>query len=224
MPESYRERSLSLRSAERKGADVREWIGSLLGKPFVLVAVAAVAILATAGILIVPVLVAGPTDSATVAEPLDAVTPTPTTTRPPLPTPTPSATAAADAAPAPPPPATGDAPAAPPPQPVGELPGIIAMNPGPFTGCGEYPTGQQAYLTFTWTAREGNTVDVYYAYTETDVQATSGFVLLGSGMATSGSVQIARTCPNGEGPMPLVTVKLVANNAYGSAAAYWWGI
>ncbi len=98
------------------------------------------------------------------------------------------------------------------------------MNPGPIDSCGEYPTGQTIYRTFSWGAREGNTVDIYYAYTETDVQATSGFTLLGSGLPTNGSVQIARSCPNGQGTYPLVTVKVVANNANGSSTAYYWGI
>lgn len=98
------------------------------------------------------------------------------------------------------------------------------MNPGVSTDCGPTPSGQTVYVSFDWTAREGNTVDIYYAYTEADVQATSGFVLLGSGLPTSGAIQLPRTCPNGEGPLPRITVKAVANNALGSAAAYWWGL
>ena len=55
------------------------------------------------------------------------------------------------------------------------------MNLGPTTDCGEYPSGQTIYLTFMWGARDGNSVDIYYALTDTEVQASSGFMLLGSG-------------------------------------------
>ena len=98
------------------------------------------------------------------------------------------------------------------------------MGPGPSTGCGEYPTGQMTYRKFTWGARDGNTVDIYYALTDIDAKATGGFMLLGSGLAATGSVQIPRRCPNGEGPLPYVTVKLVAKNSLGSATAYYWGL
>ena len=98
------------------------------------------------------------------------------------------------------------------------------MNPGPPSSCGEYPSGQTIYRSFSWTAREGNTVDVYYAYTDADVQATSGFVLLGSGMPPTGTVQLSRVCPNGAGTIQLITVKVVANTTAGSATAFWWGL
>ena len=98
------------------------------------------------------------------------------------------------------------------------------MNPGPSTGCGENPSGQTIYLSFSWGARDGNTVDIYYALTDTGVQASSGFILAGSGLAATGSVQIPRTCPNGAGPLPYLTVKVVATNASGSAAAYYSGL
>ena len=216
---------------------MREWIRSRNGLPIVLVALTVFAILTTAVLLVVPELNGGRTDAATVAESPGAATPTPTHAdasqpTPPTPTPTPSTTAVPDAAPAvPPPPAPGQAPApqpAPPfpglPDPYHDLPAIIAMNLGPTTDCGEYPSGQTIYLTFIWGAREGNTVDIYYALTATEVQASSGFILLGSGLATNGSVQIPRTCPNGEGGLLRLTIKAVANNANGSATAYYWGL
>ncbi|MFD4422023.1 hypothetical protein ACFWN7_11040 [Agromyces sp. NPDC058484] len=103
-------------------------------------------------------------------------------------------------------------------------PGIIGMWPGEYASCGEYPSGQVVTRDFAWEAREGNTVDIYYAYTDGDYQATGGFMLLVSGGGTSGSVSIPRTCPVGPGPISLITVKAVANNANGSAAAYYWGL
>lgn len=105
-----------------------------------------------------------------------------------------------------------------------ESPGIIGMYPGGRESCGEHPTGQVVTLDFGWQAREGNTVDIFYALTDGDYQATGGFALLMSGGGTSGSVSIPVTCPVGAGPSSYVTVKAVANNQHGSAAAYYWGL
>lgn len=202
---------------------MREWILSRTGQSLVLGALALVVILTAGGILVVPALVGSRSDIASVDEPLDVATATPTITETPSPaaTPTPAPETTAAAAPDAPAPAAGQ-PAAP--QESHELPGIIAMNPGPYIDCGENPTGQTNYLSFSWGARDGNTVDLYYAYTDGDYQATSGFVLFGSGLATNGTVQIPRPCPVGPGSVPAITVKLVANNPYGSATAYYWGI
>lgn len=98
------------------------------------------------------------------------------------------------------------------------------MNPGPFVGCGEFPSGQTVYMSFSWQARANNTVDISYAYTETDVQASSGYTLLGSGLPTAGTVQIPRVCPNGAGTLPYLSVKVVANASGGSATAFYWGL
>ena len=103
-------------------------------------------------------------------------------------------------------------------------PGIIGMYPGGRGSCGEDPTGQVVTLEFGWEAYEGNTVDISYAYTDGDYQATGGFILLASGLGSSGSVSIPVTCPVGPGPIPYVTVKAVASNPNGSAAAYYWGL
>jgi hypothetical protein len=103
-------------------------------------------------------------------------------------------------------------------------PGIIGMYPGERGSCGEYPTGQVVTRDFGWEAREGNTVDIYYALTDGDYQATGGFMLLASGRGSSGSVSIPVTCPVGPGPASYITVKAVAINANGSAAAYYWGL
>lgn len=103
-------------------------------------------------------------------------------------------------------------------------PGIIGMYPGERESCGEYPTGQVVTLPFGWDAREGNTVDIYYALTDGDYLATDGFMLLASGLGSSGSVSIPVTCPVGPGPISLITVKAVANNENGSAAAHYWGL
>lgn len=105
-----------------------------------------------------------------------------------------------------------------------EDPGIIGMYPGGRGSCGEQPTGQVITVGFGWEAREGNTVDIYYAYTDGDYLATGGFMLLASGQRSSGSVSIPVTCPVGPGPISLVTVKAVASNSAGSAAAYYWGL
>ena len=205
---------------------MRTWIQAGRGRAAALIAltVVAVAITATA---VIPQLAATDADMAVVAQ-----TPTASNTKPSAPAsavPTPTSTAETDVAPADPTPPQPAAPPAPAPapapaQPATVAPGIIAMNPGAAQDCGETPHGQTVYRTFDWTARDGNTVDIYYAYTETDVQATSGFVLLSSGLPTSGSVQIPRSCPNGEGILLRITVKAVANNASGSATAYYWGL
>ncbi|GAA4064640.1 hypothetical protein [Agromyces indicus] len=105
-----------------------------------------------------------------------------------------------------------------------ESPGIIGMEPGARGSCGENPTGQVVTLGFGWQAREGNTVAISYAYTDGDYQATGGFILLASGLGPSGSVSIPVPCPVGPGPHTFVTVKAVASNANGSAAAYYWGL
>lgn len=105
-----------------------------------------------------------------------------------------------------------------------DSPGIIGMSPGERASCGEYPTGQVVSFDFGWRAREGNTVDIYYALTDADYQATGGFTQLVSGGAASGSVSIPVTCPVGTGPTHYVTVKAVASNPHGSAAAYYWGL
>lgn len=105
-----------------------------------------------------------------------------------------------------------------------EDPGIIGMYPGGRGSCGKDPTGQVVTVGFGWDARQGNTVDIYYAYTDGDYQATGGFTLLASGQGSSGSVSIPVTCPVGTGPISYVTVKAVASNANGSAAAYYWGL
>jgi hypothetical protein len=103
--------------------------------------------------------------------------------------------------------------------------GITAMFPGARESCGEYPTGQVVTLEFGWQAREGNTVDISYALTDGDYQATGGFTPIVSGGGTSGTVSIPVTCPVGPGSYSYVTVKAVANSPSGSATpAYYWGL
>lgn len=104
-------------------------------------------------------------------------------------------------------------------------PAIISMWPAePFEYCGENPEGQVIVLDFHWGAREGNTVDIFYALTDTDAQATGGFSTAASSQGSSGSVGIPRTCPVGSGTLQYLTIKLVASNANGSATAYYWGL
>lgn len=103
-------------------------------------------------------------------------------------------------------------------------PGVIGMFPGERGSCGEYPTGQVVTLEFGWEAREGNTVDISYALTDGDYLATDGFMLLASGLGSTGSVSIPVQCPVGPGPVSLITVEAVAINENGSAASYYWGL
>lgn len=103
-------------------------------------------------------------------------------------------------------------------------PGITGMQPGERGSCGESPNGQVVTMSFRWQAREGNTVDIYYALTDGDYQATSGFSQIVSGGGESGSVDIPVTCPVGSGPYTYITVKAVASNPNGSAAAFFWGL
>jgi len=99
------------------------------------------------------------------------------------------------------------------------------MNPGPTEGCGPTPSGQTLYLSFSYVANPGNTVDISYAYTDTDSTATSGFSLLGSGLPSSGTVSIPRPCPaDATGVFPLITVLVTARTPNGSTTAYYSGI
>jgi hypothetical protein len=204
---------------------MREWIQTPRARVTVLAALSAITILMVA-VFVLPGLLGGPTDPAPNAESPSA-RPTPSPSDQLRPTPTPSATPTSDAAPVPaePAPAQPVAPQQPAaPQPNIE-PGVIGMAPGASTGCGEYPSGQTVYLAFGWTARQSNTVDISYALTDADVQASGGFTSLGTGLPETGSVQIPRTCPNGEGALPYITVKVVANSPTGgSATAYYWGL
>ena len=200
---------------------MREWILGRKRRTLLLAGLALIVILTAA--VVIPALAASRSDTAPADEPLDVAAATPTATETPTPTPTPTPPPVPEVVAAP----EAPAPAAPQPAPAPQtydLPGVINMNPGPWVSCGENPTGQTTYLTFSWGARDGNTVDLYYAYTDGDYQATSGFILYGSGLATNGTAQIPRPCPNGPGASPAITVKVVANNPAGSATAYYWGI
>jgi hypothetical protein len=104
-----------------------------------------------------------------------------------------------------------------------EGPGIIGMYPGERGSCGENPTGQTVWLDFGWQAREGNTVEIFYALTDGDYQASGGYSLVASG-GSSGTASIPVTCPVGPGPWSYVSVRAVASNAYGSATAFYWGL
>jgi hypothetical protein len=205
---------------------MREWIRTPKARGLLLSALSAITILAVA-LFVVPGLIGSRADILTIAESPSA-TPASSPSTQLRPTPTPSATPTPDTAPAPvePAPAQPAAPQQPtaPQQPAIE-PGVIGMAPGAYNGCGEYPSGQTVYLAFGWTARQSNTVDIYYALTDADVQASGGFTSLGTGLPETGSVQIPRTCPNGAGVLPYITVKVVANSPTGgSATAYYWGL
>ncbi|WP_344376854.1 hypothetical protein [Agromyces tropicus] len=103
-------------------------------------------------------------------------------------------------------------------------PGIIGMLPAPRGECGDDANGQVVPFEMSWEAREGNTVDILYAYTDANVQATGGFTLLASGRGAVGTVSVPMRCGFENGPRPYVTVKAVAYNSLGSAAAYYWGL
>jgi hypothetical protein len=206
---------------------MRAWIRTSKARAIVIAAISAITIL-TVTFVVIPAVAGGRADRLPIAESPTVASPTssPSDEARPTPTPTPSATPTRDAEPAPAEPAPGQ-PAAPPPPPSPKPPiepGVIGMEPGSY-GCGEYPTGQTVYMSFAWTARKGNTVDIYYALTDTDIKASGGFTSLGSRLAASGSVQIPRVCPNGAGPIQYVTVKVVAKSPTGgSATAFYWGI
>ncbi|MEF3402415.1 hypothetical protein [Agromyces sp. CCNWLW203] len=104
-----------------------------------------------------------------------------------------------------------------------DSPGIIGMHPGERGSCGENPTGQTVWLDFGWQAREGNTVEIFYALTDGDYQASGGYSLIASG-GSSGTASIPVPCPVGPGPWSYVSVRAVASNAQGSAAAHYWGL
>jgi hypothetical protein len=203
---------------------MRTWIRSWDLRFLVPVAIAAGVALALVAVFFIQGLTAGRSDLALIAEsPVATPTASPTDDPTPTPTPTPSAATEENAQPAAGAPAPAPAqPAAPPPSAI--EPGVIGMDAGATPNCGENPSGQTVYLSFSWTAREGNTVDIYYALTDGDYQATGGYSLFAGGKGVTGTVQIPRTCPVGPGPFPLMTVKVVANAPSGSATAYWSGI
>ena len=89
-------------------------------------------------------------------------------------------------------------------------PGSSGCSPGERESCGENPTGQVVTLDFGWVAREGNTVEIFYALTDSSAQATGGFTFLASGGGSSGTVSIPVTCPVGSGLYSYITVKAVA--------------
>ena len=82
----------------------------------------------------------------------------------------------------------------------------------------------KATRTLTLKGRDGNTVDVYYALTDTAELATDGFIPIGAGLTAAGTLRVPRPCPQGDGPLPFVTVKVVANGATASLSAYYWGL
>jgi hypothetical protein len=203
---------------------VRTLIRLARARPLALVAVGVAAVLTIAVVvgLLSSINTGGPEDVASSFE--SSATPTPTGTPRPTPTPTPTPTDTVIADPETP---ESTAPTAPDPSAESPLiePGVIGMSAGPTEGCGEFPSGQTQYLSFSYVANDGNSVDISYAYTDADVQATSGFVLLGSGLPSSGTVSIPRTCPtDATGVFPLITVRVVASTAQGSATAYYSGI
>jgi hypothetical protein len=207
---------------------MRLWLTSIRQRPLLLVGLGVAAVLSIA--LVVGLVSITPPGDAGDAAPSSrpSAAPSPHDTPSPSPTPTPTPTAPAEPVSADPGTGSGAAPpAAPNPSEdaPGREPGVIGMNPGPTEGCGPAPSGQTQYLAFWYDSNPGNTVDIYYAYTDGDYQATNGFILLASGLPTSGSVSIPRTCPtDANGVFPLITVKVVARTPNGSATAYYSGI
>ncbi len=101
-------------------------------------------------------------------------------------------------------------------------PGMLEMTPGPRGICGD-PAGGTTSFDMKWVAREGNTVDILYAYTKGDYQATGGYTLLASGRGSTGTISIPVPCPPWPEPTVYVTVRAVASNSLGSSTAYIWG-
>lgn len=108
-------------------------------------------------------------------------------------------------------------------EPAGD-PGILSLEAAPASSCADDPLGRTSYLPVTWRAYDGNTVDVYYALTDTAELATDGFIPIGAGLTAAGTLRVPRPCPQGDGPLPFVTVKVVANGATASLSAYYWGL
>ncbi|WP_345061404.1 hypothetical protein [Leifsonia kafniensis] len=88
--------------------------------------------------------------------------------------------------------------------------------------CPDMTSNHVVVKDFSWTAADASTVDLYVAMTDSEVQATSGYVVVASGLSPSGVAGVPISCGS-SGLGTFFTVKIVATNASGSAAAHWRG-
>ncbi|QAY73743.1 hypothetical protein ET445_10690 [Agromyces protaetiae] len=91
-------------------------------------------------------------------------------------------------------------------------PAVTGMWPiEPLQDCGEYPAGQTIHFGIGWQAREGNAVEISYAFSDSPSPMTSGFTVLASGLPSTGTAWVPQVCPVGPGVMPNMTVKISAS-------------
>jgi len=91
-----------------------------------------------------------------------------------------------------------------------------------YVRCPDMTSNQVVVKDLSWTAEDASTVDLYVAMTDHDAQATAGYVMVASGLSPSGVAGVPISCGS-TGLATFYTVKIVATNASGSAAAHIWG-
>ncbi|GEM_PF-6935559 len=108
----------------------------------------------------------------------------------------------------------------------GSDPAVMELEPvhglDGLNHCGPGDGGTTRYLEMRWVARPGNTVDIYYAVTDADVRATSGFVQLVSNGPERGTVMVPRPCSEDEAVPTLLTIDAYATNEWGTSYAMSW--
>ena len=108
----------------------------------------------------------------------------------------------------------------------GAAPAVMELEPvhglDGLNHCGPGDGGTTRYLEMRWVARPGNTVDIYYAVTDADVRATSGFVQLVSNGPERGTVMVPRPCSEDEAVPTLLTIDAYATNEWGTSYAMSW--
>ncbi|WP_281886059.1 hypothetical protein [Agromyces rhizosphaerae] len=108
----------------------------------------------------------------------------------------------------------------------GTEPAVMELEPvggiDGFNHCGPGDAGKTLYVEMMWEARPGNTVDIYYAVTNADVRATSGFVQLVSNGPERGTVMVPRPCSEDEAEATLLTIDAYATNEWGTSYALSW--
>jgi hypothetical protein len=90
--------------------------------------------------------------------------------------------------------------------------------------CSNFDSGSIARKTVFWRAYGGNEVSIYVTLTTKDAIAKTGFTKIASGLKHMGRISVPFDCGTRGASTPLYyTVKLVAKNSRGSAAAYFEG-
>jgi hypothetical protein len=91
-----------------------------------------------------------------------------------------------------------------------------------YVRCPDRTSNHVVVKDFSWTARDASTVDLSVAMTDHDAQATEGYVMVASGLSPWGVAGVPINCGS-SGLATFYTIKIVATNAAGSAAAHMWG-